>query len=81
MQRLDPLAVLLQIGVTGGRIRALGQNIHLDLGLGTGGAHHNGAITFQQELEHIGLRQTVQTQRITYQSGYQLTVRIRLPCF
>lgn len=53
LQRLDPLAVLLQIGVSG-RIRALGQNIHLDLGLRTGGPHQNGGAVRQLEPQHVG---------------------------
>ena len=40
------------------------RDIGLELRLGTGGAHHDGAVIFQQELEHVGLGQTIQTRRV-----------------
>ena len=36
-------------------------DVDLQLRLSARGTHHNGAVIFQQELEHIGLGQTIQT--------------------
>lgn len=43
------------------------RDICLELRFGTGGTHHDGAIIFQQELEHIGLGQTIQTRSVVQQ--------------
>ena len=43
------------------------RGVGLELRLGTGGTHHDGAVVFQQELEHIGLGQAIQTRRIVHQ--------------
>ena len=43
------------------------RNIGLELRLSAGGTHHEGAVILQQELEHIGLRQTIQTRSIVQQ--------------
>ena len=42
-------------------------DIGLELRLGAGGAHHDGAVVFQQELEHVGLGQAIQTRRVVQQ--------------
>lgn len=41
-----------------------GGDIGLQLRLSARGTHHNGTVIFQQELEYIGLGQTIQTRRV-----------------
>ena len=43
------------------------RDIGLELRLGAGGAHHDGTVIFQQELEYIGLGQAIQTRRVIQQ--------------
>ena len=43
------------------------RDIGFELRLGAGGAHHDGAVIFQQEFEHIGLGQTIQTGCVVQQ--------------
>ena len=53
------------------------RDIGFQLRFGAGGAHHNGAVIFQQELEHIGLGQTIQTGCVIQQL-YDLLAAERL---
>ena len=43
------------------------RDIGLELRLSPGRTHHDGAVAFQQELKHIGFRQTIQPLRIIQQ--------------
>ena len=51
-------------------------DIGLELRLGAGGAHHDGAVVFQQELEHIGLGQTIQTGCVVQQLDDLLAAKL-----
>ena len=52
------------------------RDIGLEFRLGAGRPRHNGAVIFQQELEHVGLGQTIQTRRVVQQLDDLLTAKL-----
>ena len=57
LEGVHPLAVLLDVGVPLRGVRALGEDVDLDLGLGAGGADDDGGAVGQLEAEHVGAGQ------------------------
>ena len=52
------------------------RDIGLELRLGARGAHHDRTVVFQQELEHIGLGQAVQTRCVVQQFDDLLAAKL-----